>query len=233
MTYLCILVFNLNKQIFGLIKLAITDDHEIFLRGLEKLLAAASDLEVAASFVDGQSLLKSLPNLSIDVLLLDIQLPDFHPEELLIEIRKLRPELPILYLTMFRGTRILRRLEKHQIQGYILKDAAIEELKQAIERVAGGQSYFSPEIYLDEAGPEPNTVTTPQNKLAELLSPREYEILKMVCQEYSSAEIGEKLFLSKGTVDTHRRNILVKLGVNNTVGMVKFALQNGILHEED
>ncbi|KPM47388.1 response regulator transcription factor [Jiulongibacter sediminis] len=214
-------------------KLAITDDHEIFLRGLEKLLAAASDLEVAGSFVDGHSLLRSLPDLSIDVLLLDIQLPDFHPEELLMEIRKLRSELPILYLTMFRGTRILRRLEKHQIQGYILKDAAIEELKQAIERVARGESYFSPEIYLEEVGPGPNTVTTPQNKLPELLSPREYEILKMVCQEYSSSEIGEKLFLSKGTVDTHRRNILVKLGVNNTVGMVKFALQNGILHEED
>lgn len=214
-------------------KLAIIDDHEIFLKGLEKLLAASSDLEVAASFGDGQSLLNQLPELDIDVLLLDIQLPDFHPEELLIEIRKLRPEIPILYLTMFRGTRILRKLEKHQIQGYILKDAAIEELKQAIELVAGGEHYFSPEVYLDESGPGVNTVTTPGNKLAELLSPREYEILKLVCQEYSSAEIGERLFLSTGTVDTHRRNILVKLGVNNTVGMVKFALQNGILDEEN
>jgi DNA-binding CsgD family transcriptional regulator len=63
------------------------------------------------------------------------------------------------------------------------------------------------------------------------LSPREYEILQLICRELSSAEIGEKLFLSTGTVDTHRRNILVKLGVNNTVGLVKFAIQNGLLNE--
>ena len=196
-------------------------------------MGATPNLQVMAAFNDGLSLLNRLPELDIDILLLDIQLPDYQPEELLIEIRKLRPEIPVLYLTMFRGTRILRKLEKHKTQGYILKDAAIDELKQAIELVAGGEHYFSPEVYLDESGPGANTVTTPGNKLTELLSPREFEILKLVCQEYSSAEIGERLFLSTGTVDTHRRNILVKLGVNNTVGMVKFAMQNGILDEKN
>ncbi|MGR3810343.1 response regulator transcription factor [Jiulongibacter sp. NS-SX5] len=216
-----------------MIKIAIVDDHEIFLKGLERLFNTEENIEVIASFDNGESLLREVHDLDVDVLLLDIQLPLFQPEELLIEIRKLRPQLPILYLTMIRGTRVFRKLEKHQIQGYILKDAAVEELKKAIEMVARGETYFSLDHHFEEVGSGSNTVTTPANKLAELLSPREYEILKMVCQEYSSAEIGEKLFLSKGTVDTHRRNILVKLGVNNTVGMVKFALQNGILHEED
>jgi DNA-binding NarL/FixJ family response regulator len=153
------------------------------------------------------------------------------PDELISRIREINPGLPVLYLTMYRGTRLLHKLEKHGIQGYILKDAAIEELKKAILTVASGKVYFSSEIVSEGKSIERNTVTTPDNKLKELLSPREYEIVKLVCKEYSSAEIGEKLFLSTGTVDTHRRNILVKLGVSNTVGLVKFALQNGILDE--
>lgn len=212
-------------------RIAIVDDHEIFLKGLEKLLRSLDDMHIAASYTRGLSLLHDLPLLHIDLLLLDIQLPDIEPDELIGRIREINPGLPVLYLTMYRGTRLLHKLEKHGIQGYILKDAAIEELKQAILTVASGKVYFSSEIVSEGKSPERNTVTTPDNKLKDLLSPREYEIVKLVCQEYSSAEIGEKLFLSTGTVDTHRRNILVKLGVNNTVGLVKFALQNGILDE--
>jgi two-component system, NarL family, response regulator NreC len=218
-------------NIHEMIKLAILDDHEIFLRGLEKLLKVNSDIETTATFLDGSSLLQTLPTLDLDILILDIQIPDFEPENLLKKIRLIKSDLPILYLTMFRGSRLLRKLEKQQVQGYILKDAAIEELINAIKLVASGDRYFSSEVFDINDIPERNTVTTPTNKLVELLSPREYEILTLVCQEYSSPEIGEKLFLSTGTVDTHRRNILVKLGVNNTVGMVKFALQNGILDE--
>lgn len=125
----------------------------------------------------------------------------------------------------------MKKLKKHAIQGYILKDAAIEELQAGIRSVADGIPYYSQDISLEDVNQETNTVTTPSNKLLSLLSPREFEILKLVCLEYSSAEIGEKLFLSTGTVDTHRRNILVKIGASNTVGMVKFALQNGILDE--
>ncbi len=212
-------------------RIAIVDDHEIFLKGLEKLLRSLDDMQIAASYTRGLPLLHDLPLLHIDLLLLDIQLPDIEPEELISRIREINPGLPVLYLTMYRGTRLLHKLEKHGIQGYILKDAAIEELKKAILTVASGKVYFSSEIVSEGKSIERNTVTTPDNKLKELLSPREYEIVKLVCKEYSSAEIGEKLFLSTGTVDTHRRNILVKLGVSNTVGLVKFALQNGILDE--
>ncbi|MCR9063910.1 MAG: response regulator transcription factor [Cytophagales bacterium] len=214
-----------------MIKIAIVDDHEIFLKGLEKLLRTEKDIKIMATYSDGQSLLRALPALSLDILLLDVQLPDIEAEDLLKQIRHLKPQLPILYLTMIRGSRTMKKLKKHAIQGYILKDAAIEELQAGIRSVADGIPYYSQDISLEDVNQETNTVTTPSNKLLSLLSPREFEILKLVCLEYSSAEIGEKLFLSTGTVDTHRRNILVKIGASNTVGMVKFALQNGILDE--
>jgi two-component system, NarL family, response regulator NreC len=216
-----------------MIKIALVDDHEIFLKGLERIFMTYPQLKVLGSFTNGQSLLGALPKISLDVLLLDVQLPDFEPEELLKNIRAINPALPILYLTMMRGSRTIKKLEKYNIQGYILKDASINELLEAIENVAKGQKYISSEWFIKEELDTINTTTIPENKLGSLLSPREKEILLLICKEYSSAEIGEKLFLSTGTVDTHRRNILVKAGVSNTVGLVKFAIKNALLDYED
>lgn len=210
-------------------QIVILDDHEIFLKGLEKLLGNQPTLQLVATFSDGKSLINALPNLKTDMLILDLQLPDISAEDLLQQIKVINPQIPILYLTMMRGSRIRHRIEKMGANGYILKDASVEELLKAINLVAGGKTYFLEETELKDD--EKNTVTFAPSKVHELLSKREIEILKLVCAEYSSAEIGEKLFLSTGTVDTHRRNILVKLGVNNTVGLVKFALQNGLIGE--
>lgn len=211
------------------IRVVLLDDHEIFLKGLEKLLSQQPVLRLVASFSTGKMLIETLPQLQADVLLLDLQVPDITAEELLAQIKKIYPKVPVLYLTMMRGSRIMHRIEKLGASGYILKDASVAQLLTAIQCVAAGDTYFLEEsLSKDE---EKNTVTQPSIRVAESLSKREIEILNLVCQEYSSAEIGEKLFLSTGTVDTHRRNILVKLGVNNTVGLVKFAIQNGLLNE--
>ena len=214
-----------------MIKIALVDDHEIFLKGLHKLLSESPEWAIVGTFSGGKSFLNTLPSLEIDLLVLDIQLPDIEPEDFIRTIRKLRPKVAVLYLTMMRGSRLLHRLEKYHVQGYVLKDAPVEELRHAIQTVASGGNYFGEGITDIDKGTAGNTTTTPVNKLSGLLSPREYEILQLICRELSSAEIGEKLFLSTGTVDTHRRNILVKLGVNNTVGLVKFAIQNGLLNE--
>lgn len=213
-----------------IIKIAIIDDHELFLKGLENLLKQNEEFTVDTTFYNGTDLLQALPNLSVDLLLLDVQLQDISPKKLLQNIRQLRPNLPILYLTMLRGSRLIRQLEKETIQGYILKDIEYDKLVEAIKTVSNGGTYFSNEVYYTERSVQTNTVTHPKNQLQELLSKREYEVLELICQEMSNAEIAKKLFLSVGTVDTHRKNIIVKLGVNNTVGMVKFAIQNGILN---
>lgn len=210
-----------------MIKVAILDDHELFLQGTQNILNEEEDISIIKTFASGESLLAEIEKLEVDILLLDVQLPDISAEDLLKAIRQKQPETPILYLTMLRGSRIIRRLEKQHIQGYILKDVGVDELVKAIKQVASGGTYFSPDILYSTKNQQTNTVTN--HKVSQLLSPRELEILKLICQEMSNAEIAKKLFLSVGTVDTHRKNIIVKLGVNNTVGMVKFAIMNGIL----
>ncbi|HRI19976.1 MAG TPA: response regulator transcription factor, partial [Panacibacter sp.] len=135
--------------------------------------------------------------------------------------------------TMLRGTRYIHRLMQHGIQGYILKSATSKELTNAIKTVAAGNNYFSKEIDVTDGTEDAykKTITIPESKVHAILSKREMEILQMICKEFSSAEIAAKLFLSVSTVDTHRKNIIEKLGVNNTVGLVKFAIKYALINE--
>jgi DNA-binding NarL/FixJ family response regulator len=101
---------------------------------------------------------------------------------------------------------------------------------KALETVQGGKKYFSREInILDTDQDFRNTVTIEDRKVDEILSKREIEVLTLICKEYSNSEIAKKLFLSVSTVETHRKNLIAKLGVNNTVGLVKFALKNKLI----
>lgn len=209
-----------------MLHLVLTDDHEIFLRGLEGLLTEIPDFKVEKTCSSGSELLDSLPLENIDVLLLDLQLPDIEPEKLLKQIRKHQPDLKILYLTLVRGNRYFNKLNKLGIQGYLLKDSPIEILEEAIRTVAEGKTYFTERYGKTQ---EINTVTLPSDKTLELLSSREVEVLKLVAQELSSAEIAQRLFVSVSTVDSHRKNIMVKLGVDNIVGLIKIAVKNNLI----
>lgn len=213
-----------------MIKVFVTDDHELYMEGLCLLLGKQPNMIVAGSCLTGNSLLEKLPSLEIDVLLLDVNLPDIEEEVLLQQIRRIQPNLKVLYLTMMRGTRYIHKLTKYGLQGYLLKNAGTEELKQAITTVADGGQYFSKEINITDADNDfRNTITIEDKQVNEILSKREIEILKLICKEFSNAEIAEKLFLSVSTVETHRKNLIAKLGVNNTVGLVKFALRNNMI----
>jgi two-component system, NarL family, response regulator NreC len=213
-----------------MLKVFITDDHELYLEGLVLLLNKQTGIEVIGSAFTGESLLNQLPNMEIDILLLDVHLPDIGEEELLKKIREIQPGLKILYLTIMRGTRYIHKLLKYDIQGYLLKNTNIAELTSALETVAGGNKFFSKEInILDTNQDFRNTVTIEDKKVDEILSKREIEVLTLICKEYSNSEIAKKLFLSVSTVETHRKNLIAKLGVNNTVGLVKFALKNKLI----
>jgi two-component system, NarL family, response regulator NreC len=211
-------------------KVYIVEDHEMYLEGLTLLLGKYQGIEVAGSSINGKSFLQALPGIAEDViLLLDVHLPDTEPEELLIKIREAHSKLRIIFLTLMRGTRFIHKLMKYNIQGYILKSAPIEELIQAIYTVEQGGTYFTKEIDILAKGDDArNTVIIDSKKVDEILTKREQEILQLVCKEFSNAEIAEKLFLSVGTVETHRKRIIAKLGVNNTVGLVKFAVRHGL-----
>jgi len=213
-----------------MIKIYITEDQELYLEGLTLLLNKQPDLQVIGSCRNGAELLQSLTSLDADILLLDVYLPDFEPEELVKRVRSENPDLKIVFLTIMRGTRLVHRLIKHNIQGYILKNAELNELVQGLRVVAAGGKYFSDDINI---APENinirNTVSIGDNKINEILTKREIEVLQLVCREYSNIEIAEKLYLSVGTVETHRKKLISKLGVNNTIGLVKFAIKNDLL----
>ncbi len=216
-----------------MVKVYIVEDHEMYLEGLTLLLGKYPDIEVTGSSRDGKSFLQALPSLSEDlILLLDVHLPDTEPEELMIKVREAHPKMRIIFLTLMRGTRFIHKLMKYNIQGYILKSAPIEELIQAIKIVAEGGTFFTKDIdIIAKTDDARNMVTIDSRKVDDILTKREQEILQLVCKEFSNAEIAEKLFLSIGTVETHRKRIIAKLGVNNTVGLVKFAVRHGLIND--
>lgn len=208
----------------------IIDDHELYLEGLSLLLQKQDSLEVTGTSSSASDLLQALPKLSPeDILLLDVNLPDMEEEELVRKIRAERPRQRIIYLTLIRGTRYVHKLLKYQVQGYILKNASVEELVNAIKTVGDGGTYFSKEIDILRSGDFRNTLTVEDKQVSEILSKREIEVLKLVCKEFSNVEIAQKLFLSVSTVETHRKNLIAKLGVQNTVGLVKFAIRNHLV----
>jgi DNA-binding NarL/FixJ family response regulator len=213
-----------------MIRVFITDDHEMYLEGLALLLGKQKDIEVIGTAASGQALLAQIPDLQTDILLLDVYLPDITEEELLVNIRTSRPDLKVIYLTLLRGTRYIHKLTKHNIQGYVLKNASLEELLTALRAVHAGSTYFSKDIHIGDRDEDfRSTITIEDRQIDDILSRRELEVLKLICREYSNAEIAEKLFLSVSTVETHRKNLIAKLGVNNTVGLVKFALRHKLI----
>lgn len=194
------------------------------------LLGKQEGIEVVGTALSGKDLLSRVKDLQTDILLLDVYLPDIGEEELLQSIRADRKDLKIIYLTLLRGTRYIHKLTRHSIQGYVLKNASLDELITALRTVNEGSSYFSKDINIGDRDEDfRNTITIEDKQIDEILSRRELEVLKLICMEYSNAEIADKLFLSVSTVETHRKNLIAKLGVNNTVGLVKFALRNKLI----
>jgi two-component system response regulator NreC len=212
-----------------MINVFIVEDHEMYLEGMVLLLQKQPGIEVTGTATTGQSVLEQLPAVMVDILLLDVHLPGTDEEALLKQIRTLKPEQKIIYLTLMRGTRYIHKLLRHHIQGYILKNAPFDELRSAIHEVYNGGTYFSKEIDVLSDNDFRATLTLEERAPGDILSKREIEILALICKEFSNAQIAEKLFLSVSTIETHRKNIIAKLGVNNTVGLVKFALKHKLI----
>ncbi len=212
-----------------MIKVYIVEDHEMYLEGLSLLLKKQENILVEGTALNAHSFLAAFPQLEADIILLDLHLPDMEEEQLLKTIRSIKPQQKIIYLTLVRGTRYIHKLRKHTIQGYILKNAPLTELVAALETVNNGGVYYSKEIDILGNDDFRTTITLEDRQTEEILSKREIEILRLICKEYSNAEIAEKLFLSVSTIETHRKNIIAKLGVNNTVGLVMYAIKNKLV----
>ncbi|MDD2278785.1 MAG: response regulator transcription factor [Bacteroidales bacterium] len=198
----------------------IVDDHEIVREGLAALLSGVPGIEVKALFPDAMSLLESLEKDMPDVLLLDIGLPDINGIELARRLRIMYSKLPILIISANTDDKHLIGALKAGVKGFIPKDVERNELCEAIRRVAVGEKYFSSQISQNMQNALIKQFDTIE------LSEREKEIAILLADGLSYKEIGNQLFISERTVETHKNNALKKLGLKNTTQLVVWTVEN-------
>lgn len=206
------------------INVLLTDDHQIIIDGLKSLLSNQDDIQVVAEANNGREAIRILELILIDVLLMDIDMPVMNGIDALKEIRKNHPKLKVIILSMHNEAGMIKSLIDLGANGYLLKSCSQGELIDSIKKVASGQSYFSSDVTLALLKPSAN-----QGQSNELLTERETEILKLIAAGFSNKEIGDQLFISHRTVDTHRTNLMKKLDVSNIAGLISYAIRNGIV----
>jgi len=212
------------------IKIIIADDHKIFREGLAELLNKEKEILVKGDAGNKIELMELLKMHEVDVIIMDIDMGETSGIDLTANIKTERPDVKVLALSMHGDKNYIVKMLEAGANGYILKNAGKEEMLNAIRTVASGNTYFSSQVSSklleDLIHPRSTKIRKPEGTS---LTDREIEVLKLITEEYSNSEIAERLFISIRTVDTHRRNLLDKLGVKNTAGLVKYALQHGLL----
>ena len=205
------------------INIAMVDDHQIVLDGIWSLLKDEPHFHFAFSTTDSTSVLSLLPNQPVDVLLTDVMMPVMPGNALAKEVRKAFPEVKILALSMSgEGGLVNEMINDADIAGYVLKNIGKAELVTAIEKIAAGGNYFS-EAVLEELG----RTNLRKKELDEAhLTAREIDIIRLIEKEHSNRQIAETLFISERTVETHRKNIFRKTGINSIVGLIKYAYEH-------
>jgi DNA-binding NarL/FixJ family response regulator len=208
-----------------MIRVAIADDHELIRSGFARLIEREPDLALVGEASDAAAAVELLRRESCDVLILDITLPDRSGLELLKELNHRFPNLPVLVLSMHSEEEYALRTLQAGALGYITKSNASRELVRAIRKVASGSRYVgerTAERLAISLGPE--GATEPHQRLSD----REYQILSLIGSGKSVREVAEELTLSVHTVNTYRRRILKKLGIETTSQIVRYALEHHI-----
>ncbi len=213
-----------------MIQILIADDHAMFADGIESILRAENDINVMGKCLDGESVFDILPEQTVDVLLLDVNLPKMSGIEVCKKLSVEYPSVKVLALSMYNEESFISEILNNGASGYILKNTGHAELLKAINTVYAGESYFSKEVT------QTIMSSLTQKKKAEKekanipkISRREKEVLGLIVEEHTTQEIADKLFISLKTVESHRSNLLAKLNARNTAGLVRIALNNNLL----
>ena len=206
------------------VKVFIIDDHPMVVAGLNSLLGRMENIEVAGAVSNAFDAIPFLKKNQIDVILLDINLPDISGIDLCKKINSQFPGIKILGISTFSERSYISRMIENGASGYLIKSASAEEIAEAIDTVLKGKIYLSVSM---EHIARPLSIIPPDNLPA--LTKREKEILQLISEGLTNNQIAEKLFISPLTVDSHRKNLLTKLNVNNTASLIKLAVQNGLI----
>jgi len=211
-----------------MIKILIADDHKVFREGIASILEEQDHFFIAGQAENGNEVLTLLEKESVDVILMDISMGETSGIDTTKKVLEKYPEIKVLVLSMHNESDYIINVINEGACGYLLKDCGSIELIKAINEVHKGNIYYSQEVAGIMAKYISNKNKRKQNSDIKLTN-RESEILKLIANEYTNPEIAAELFISIRTVDTHRRNILEKLGVKNTAGLVKYAMKSGLV----
>ncbi|GAB4013656.1 response regulator transcription factor [Spirosoma sp. KCTC 42546] len=213
------------------IRVLLTDDHEIILDSLSLLLSRIEGVEVIGTLNDSRQVVNFLHENEVDILLTDMDMPLLNGINLTLQVRQQFPQIKVLMLTVSEDADKIREAFRAGISGYVMKRAGKAELEKAIKTLARGEKYFSESVMTQLMALPVDTIRPSDEAPAPItpLTDREIEIIKLVAQELSTNAIADKLFISPGTVETHRHNILRKLGVKNSIGIIKYAVKHGLL----
>lgn len=217
------------------IKVLVIDDHQLIIDGMKFVLQDEEDVVFAGGAANMEEALSFLKNNYVDVVLADISMPKHSGIEITKKIKELYPDIQVLALTMHEDISMISKMVDAGACGYILKRTNMNELIDAIKVAASGGKYLSSEIQailMENLGGNTGITVIPDDATAPL-SARELEILNLIAKEFSNEQIAEKLFISERTVETHRRNIFTKTKTKTIVGLIKYAIKNGLINQEN
>ena len=209
-------------------RVLIADDHKILRDGLRTLLEQEDDIDVVGEADNGRSTVKIASDLVPDVVIMDVAMPDLNGIDATRRITEAMPDARVLALSMHSDGRYVKGMLQAGARGYILKDCAAEELTRAIRSVMAGQIYVSPGVTGVIVDEYVRRLDTDEAHDAGILTHREREVLQLLAEGGSTAQIAGELHVSVKTVETHRKRIMDKLGLHSIAELTKYAIREGI-----
>jgi DNA-binding NarL/FixJ family response regulator len=212
-----------------MIRATIIDDHQLFAEGVQQLLKDASGIRIDTSYRSFEHFTEVDDLANYEVLLLDINLDGENGIDVCSKIRAMDQNIKIIALTMINDLSVIREMINSGANGYLLKNVDKSELEKAIRKVSSGEQYLgrsTSQIAYDQVF---RSRKKQRRKLLPSISRREKQVLELIVQEFTTQEIADTLFISFSTVETHRRNLSIKLGARNSAGLVRIAIENGLV----
>ncbi len=208
-----------------MIKVVIAEDHQSLIDGVESFFNFHDDIKIIGSANNGKELLKVLKKRNPDVIIMDIRMPIMDGIEATKQIKELYPTINVLAFTMFDQPNAIKKMLKAGAIGYILKNSGLKIMLEAIKSVAEGKEYFDPNVLISLEKNKTEETLEKNTQKKGVLSRREKEIMQLIIDGKTSAEIGEILFIAKSTVDRHRSNMMRKLGFTSQNDLLKYAIE--------
>ena len=209
-------------------KILLVDDHKILRDGICSIVKGYPDMEVIGEAADGKKALQLVEELSPDVVIMDISMPDLNGIDATRRIISDHPKIKVIALSMHHDKQFVSEIFKAGASGYLLKDCAFDELEHAVRIVMDGKTYINPQIASLVIESLVNQPPTSSPKSFSLLTDREREVLQLIAEGQSTKEIAGKLSVSAKTIESHRRQVMGKLNIRNVAELTKYAIREGL-----